>query len=472
MQRREFLVTAAGASALILGGCDSSNKAEVTTESPVDESKLRPLKVLLVDDPEFGEKLTRDWKSTSQRPFSVENVSADDLRAMKELAADVVIYPPTMLGELADSKRIVRLDQGTLDKPELAREELIDLARLALGNWGKQVFGIPLSAPHFLLACRGEGITPPKTWKEYDELCKSLPPERPAALEPLAKETRSLVLLTRAASRARGKNQHSTLFDLTTMNSLIDKPPFVRALEEITARVQGRAEEALTTTSRNVWEQLSRGKVSLGLTWPVPVPMTPDEAPVDPSGKTEGEVIHFAVAPGSTDYYSASSGQWSEGAEVRQYPVLGGAGRFVSAIRGKMGSREAANLVVLIAGKTRAGSLGLETKDAFPCRQSQLGKQSKWLAGASFWEERAKQFAEVVVDSLTAPDYLIATNIPGEAKYTAVLDDAIEQAVTQKKAAQECLSEAARTWDAITKELGLEAQKLAYLRSLGLEDAA
>lgn len=470
MQRRAFFVTAAGASALILSGCDSSKKTDVVAEKPVDESKLRPLKVLLVDDAEFGEKLARDWKSTSQRPFTVENVSAEALQGMKELAADAVIYPPTMLGELAESGRIAALDERTLEKPELARGELIDLARLALGNWGKQVFGIPLSAPHLILAYRGEGLTAPKTWSEYDELCKSMPSERPAALEPLAKESRSMVLLTRAASRARGKNQHSTLFDVTTMKALIAQPPFVRALEELTARVQGRADEALVTSVQNVYEQVASGKASIGLTWPSVVPVKVQDAPPKAGEETKGSVIRFAIAPGSRDYYTMANGEWSTDEEVRQYPVLGGAGRLVSAIRGKLGLRDSANLVVLLAGKSRAESLAAESKDAFPCRQSQLAKQPKWLAGASFWEESAKQFAETVVDSLTSTDYLLATNLPGADRYTAALDEAIELAVTGKKSAQDSLTEAAGRWDEITKEIGLDKQKLSYLRSLGLEE--
>src|SRR5436190_11292216 len=101
MYRRDLL--AASAAALLLSGCDLGGKPSTTpADAPVDESKLRELKVILVDDAPFAEILTRDWKSTSQRPFSVQNVFADELRNMKEIAADVVIYPPAMLGELAE----------------------------------------------------------------------------------------------------------------------------------------------------------------------------------------------------------------------------------------------------------------------------------------------------------------------------------------------------------------------------------
>ncbi len=460
MHRRRFLA-ASGVAALGITGCNPAAKGPAA-DAPVDESKLRELKVVLVDDAPFAEVLTRDWKSTSQRPFSVQNVSADELRSMKEIAADVVIYPAAMLGELAESGRIAPLDERTLEKPELAREEIIDLARLKLGNWGRQVFGVPLSAPHLVMVYQGEGIpSAPATWREFDELCKTLPSEKPAALDPLAKETRSLVFLSRAASRARGKNQHSTLFDISSMKALIATPPFTKSLEELAARAKGRAEETLATTTNMVWSQVASGKASIGLTWP--------EAGETPKDAATGEALRFAVLPGSREYFVLAENRMQEEADVRHFPVLGGAGRLVSAIRGKQGLRDGANVLVLLSGKARAETLGVSTKDAFPCRQSQLSKAGKWLGGMRS-DEPAKRFAETVIDSLTAADYLLTVNLPGEGKYTAALDKAIEQAILAQKSAAECLSQAAQEWDAITNGVGVEKQKLAYLRSLGLEE--
>jgi hypothetical protein len=457
MYRRDFL--AASAAALLLSGCDLGEKPPPTSvAAPVDESKLRELKVLLVDDALFGELLTRDWKSTSQRPFSVINITADELLGMKELAADVVIYPPALLGELAESGRIAPLDDATLAKRELAREDIIDLARVKLGNWGQRVFGIALSAPHFMVVYRSDLVAAiPPTWREFDEMCKSAPGDAPAALDPLHKESRSLVLLSRAVSRARGKNQHSTLFDVTTMKALIDQPPFVQALEEIGARCKDREEEALSTTPAMVWEQLATGKASIGITWPAPIKS--ETAKVD--------ALRFSVLPGDDDYYSMSEHAWKKDDQVRRYPVLGGGGRIVSAIRGKLGLREGANLLVLLSGKARADSLGAACKDALPIRKSQLTRAGRFLGVGS--EETATQFAEAVVDSLTADDYLFALNLPSADRYRAALDEAIEQAIRGTKPAQECLHGAAQKWDTVTNEIGLEKQRLAYLRSLGLE---
>lgn len=464
MHRRELLL-AMGSAAALLAGCNPK-VAEPPKEEVVDESKLREFKVLLVDDPDLVEVLQRDWRSTSQRPFSAKSVTAAELLAMEKIPADVVIYPPSLLGELAESGRIAALDEKTLENPELAREEIIDLARVRLGHWGKRTYAIPLSAPSLLTVWRRDAIpAAPQTWKEYDELCSQQPSETPAACDPLAKESRSLVLLARACSRARGRNQHSTLFDVADMKALIDRPPFVRALEELAARAQGRVEETLTTTPAAVWEQLRSGKASVGLTWPH---RTAGDAAGEEEENKNADLV-FARLPGTTEYYTLASSSWTEEEEmVRRYPVLGGAGRLISAIRGPLGLREAANLLVLLAGKTRSETLGPLWKEAFPVRQSQLGAARKWL-GESGSEEMARQFAETVVETFTAQDYLFLVNVPEAVVYLDALDSAIERAIRGEKPAAESLAEAAAAWNEITEKRGRDKQLLAYLRSLDLE---
>jgi ABC-type glycerol-3-phosphate transport system substrate-binding protein len=470
MHRRKFL-SLSGAAAIGIAGC-KPNSQQPVTDAPVDESKLRELRVVLVDDASFAESLTRDWKSTSERPLKVSNVSAAELLAMVEIPADVVIYPPSLLGELAESGRIAPLDERTLEKPELAREEIIDLARVRLGNWGKRVFAIPLSAPSPLLIYRSEWIgaepsTLPRTWQEFDVLCAGLPPERPAAPDPLAKESRSLILIARAASRARGQNQHSTLFDLSTMSALVDKPPFVRALEELAARAKDRVDETLTATTQTVWEQLVSGKASIGIGWPTAKSSSTEEGE---SRKDTAGQLRFLPLPGGNDTYLLSESKWSSDAELRQYPVLGGGGRLVSAIRTKeFGLREGLNLLVRIAGKARAESLGPLVRDAFPCRQSQLTQSGRWLTGGSSPDGEAS-FAEAIVDTLTASDYLHDLHLPGAAEYREVLDAAIEAVIRGEKMAEDSLRSAAESWNSITKKLGTDKQKISYLRSLGLDE--
>ena len=57
------------------------------------------------------------------------------------------------------------------------------------------------------------------------------------------------VLLARAACYAAHRDNYSTLFNIATMQPLIDGPPFVQALEELVA-VAGPSDPANSSTIR------------------------------------------------------------------------------------------------------------------------------------------------------------------------------------------------------------------------------
>ena len=67
------------------------------------------------------------------------------------------------------------------------------------------------------------------------------------------------------------------------------------------------------------------------------------------------------------------------------------------------------------------------------------------------------------------PRRLSSIRIPGWQRYLAVLDEAVLAARTGPRHPSEALTETAEAWSAITEELGLEQQREAYTRSLGLE---
>ena len=67
------------------------------------------------------------------------------------------------------------------------------------------------------------------------------------------------------------------------------------------------------------------------------------------------------------------------------------------------------------------------------------------------------------------PLWLCSPRFPGRDRYLAVLDDAVHEAVRGAKPPAECLQAAAERWQTITRELGVPAQRTAYLRSLCME---
>ena len=65
--------------------------------------------------------------------------------------------------------------------------------------------------------------------------------------------------------------------------------------------------------------------------------------------------------------------------------------------------------------------------------------------------------------------WLGALCLPGRTEYLAALDAAVASAVRGRKSPAEALRDAAAQWRQITARLGLDRQRTAYRRSLGLD---
>jgi len=65
---------------------------------------------------------------------------------------------------------------------------------------------------------------------------------------------------------------------------------------------------------------------------------------------------------------------------------------------------------------------------------------------------------------------LLVPRIPGVDDYCAALDRAANAALTENVPAEAALKKAAEDWEQITKRLGREKQRTAYLNHLNLMD--
>jgi hypothetical protein len=104
---------------------------------------------------------------------------------------------------------------------------------------------------------------------------------------------------------------------------------------------------------------------------------------------------------------------------------------------------------------------------AAPFRASQLRSAQAWARDMRAAE--VAEYASVVAESLSTTDCLVAPRIPDAERYLIALDDAVRASVRGETEPHLALEAAADRWRAITKELGVERQRAAYRRSLGLE---
>lgn len=475
---------AVAAFALSICGCP---KADIDRRADPGESvrtHSTPVRVLVVDDPELAEVIQRQWQARAEGEIQVLQAKASEIvdTGADNLRADAIIYPAGMIGELAERELIVPISDEALASPQLNRRDVVELARLHEVEWGQQVYAVPFGSPQFTLFYRVDvfrrlGLSPPVTWAEYQAMAERLSePEAIgglaasengawyAVIEPLGPGWAGQVLLARAAAYARHRNQYSTLFDYTTMKPLIAEPPFVRALDELVAAARLGPADAAAYSPHDARRDFLQGRCAMALSWPTAAKAA------SPESVKAGEIgIGFAELPGSQMVYNFSDGRWESRRpeENPAVPVLSIAGRLGSVTNTSRQPRSALNVLAWLSGNEWSRQIATQSPETTLYRAGHFQSPREW-GDAEIDENAAQQYANVVIQRQTASLWLFSVRIPGRGDYLAALDDAVHEALGGKSS-QDALRAAAERWGQITEELGVERQRQAYARSLGLE---
>jgi multiple sugar transport system substrate-binding protein len=466
---------------LLLTGCSMQPATQPVAPEP--KAPASPLTLLIVDDSPLAAAIERQWAARTDGQLQIQQATTEELLAQKPLriAADALIFPSGLLGELAEANLLSPIPAGILNSPEFDRRDIFDLIRQTEIVWGEQVFAVPLGSPVLTLWYRDDiltkiGAEPPETWEQYGELVERLSDRqllnelqietgetwRPV-VEPLGDGWASQMLLARAAGYARHRNFYSTLFDSKTMEPLIAGPPFVRALEELVAVHRGQAPEVLQFDPADARRELAAGRCAMAVTWPSRGDSAADES-------TGAPVLPLAVAelPGSREVFHLGDRRWQarDRGDDGRVTLLGVAGR-VGAVSSTTSQPQAAlGLLVRLSSTEWSEQISPFSEATGLYRTSQIPMASSWL-GPNF--ETAREYGELVRSIQRRPLWLTSLRIPGRSMYLAELDTAVQSALLGKSEPAESLENAAQQWRKITEQMGIESQREAYWRSLGLE---
>lgn len=473
-------------------GCPSRpSPAPATPDGPVaspSTQRSEPLRLLVVDDPPLAEALAREWAARDAGSLDLRQETGEQLveRSRGRLDADLVIYPSRMLGTLVEAGRLIPLPEFILEDEQWARDDIFSLLRQQEMTWGTQVYAAPFGSPQLTLIYRGDlfdrfGLKPPATWSDYDQLVQRLgqadvrellaPADDGAAgggvIEPLGPGWACHVFLARAATYTRHRSYYSTLFDFRTMEPLVDRPPFVRALEEVVRAAANGSPAARNLTPQAAQALFFQGKAAMVWAWPHG---TAESSPApEPRGDELG--IRFAELPGSREVYHFGGDRWETRSEEDDHrvPLLAVAGRLGSVTTECRRTRAALSALVWMTGRTSSGQIASRSRDTTLFRFSHQAVPQVWT-GRQVTARASLEYAEQVAATQGRPLWLVSLRIPGQHLYLAALDEAVRAAVAGQQAPREALSEAAGRWREITDALGPAAQRRAYQRSLGLED--
>lgn len=480
-----------------IAGCTPSNEADqpLDGESAAAGSPLAgaSVKLVVVADHSLAEAvrlLRGEWQGSTGAKLEIEEQTVEELLEQEKLSADAVIYPAEYLGELVERDWLIPVPSATLNDPVLAWQEIFEADRSRIAAWGTEAYGMPFGSPVLTCCYRADLLQqlnrkPPETWAEYQELVELLsnrdklgdaapPAERTwfAAAEPLADGWAGLTLLARAAPYAKHHNHYSTLFDMESMEPLIAGPPFVRALDELAAAAKHGAKAPLDFGPQQVRQALAAGECALALTWPAPLRSQEQDA----ADKAEAEgnnseplELGFCELPGAPEVYNVGSKSWDKRrAETGpRVPLLGVAGRLGSISKASAVSEAAAQLLAWLSGPKWGQRVCTASPAVTLYRESHLAAPSEWM-GFRVEEPAALEYAESIEQALSREESLTTPRIPGSRRYLAALDEAAQKVVSGQASSQEALDAAADAWRKITAELGVESQRTAYHRDLGL----
>lgn len=477
--RRAVLLLALTAAAV----CGCPRPAAQLDQEPapahVDSGALR---VLVVDDLPLAEAIQRQWKARAEGDIDVQQATAAELIAPenRRLLADVVIYPAGLLGELAERQFIAPVPDRVLDAAELDRKDVLQSERLNTVAWGKKTYAFSLGSPQLTLLYRADifkrlELSPPRTWDEYQalaarladrnqlgELASPAGAEWVGACEPLGPGWAGQMLLARAAAYARNPGRYSTLFDYNSMEPLIESAPFVRALGELVAAAKTNSSFPQVNTPEEARQAFLQGRCAMAVTWPTHADAaTTSDLPVAAS---------FAELPGADDFFNATEQLWQprENEQTRRIPLLAIDGRLGSVTTESRRSRQALNFLVWLTSREISGEVAPYSRHTTMFRASQLDQPARWI-DTGLESQSAPAYANVVRESQLRPVWLFSVRIPGRDEYLSALDAAVERALSGKQSPADALHEAADRWREITARRGLETQRAAYERSLGLE---
>lgn len=181
-------------------------------------------------------------------------------------------------------------------------------------------------------------------------------------------------------------------------------------------------------------------------------------------------VLPLAAAelPGSREVFNLGDGKWHTRtrSEDGRSTLLGVSGRMGAVSSFSRQPQAALNLLVSLSSTDWSEQVSPFSESTGLYRSSQIPFASSWL-GPDF--ETARAYGELVRDIHRRSLWLTSLRIPGRSRYLSKLDTAVQLAVAGDLTPADALKAVAEQWQAITEELGVQAQKSAYSRSLGME---
>jgi multiple sugar transport system substrate-binding protein len=352
------------------------------------------------------------------------------------------------------------------------------------------IYTIPLDGDFLMVYYRTDvlddiGMDPPQTWDDYLAIAEAADgmdmngdgEADYGSCIGKARNNQAYWFTTSIAApmlQYEGTSQ-GVFFDLDTFEPLIDNPAFARAVEIYKATTDFGPPDELNLgvgDTRGLW---TAGRCALTLDWGDigTLAIAEGSAVADTTGAT--------INPGSTMVLNRETGELDTctdelcpfhqgGINYAPFAAFGG---WSGGINASADPEVKEALYAFFSYVNQPAQSNQDVTQGItgfnPYRVSQFEDTTPWLeAGMS--EEFANNYLGAIEASLNSPNMVLDLRIPQNQRYQQnVLDTALAQYLADELDLEETLEQISIGWQEITEELGLDAQRDAYIGTLGVE---
>lgn len=469
-QRYSVVTFALFIACITLQGCQPKSAPPASSDSSVAPPVVSniPLRVWIAAPVAEAELLQRQWLAKSEQPLELRSLTVSELLDEPDCQCDVLLYPASLIGELAQRGWIVKQPSRSAQAGESSTDEQGDLnvhaAWLAQATYADETMGLSLgcAVPVFVassgLADENGGLT----WDEVLSSLKVAANDSPsfsfddvdlaADVDAEALVDRFLAIVASLSDRDPG---YGMLFDLQSMQARLADPEYVQAagiLAGLAAQPDGLRSVIGSHSTAWAWSA-TRDAPALAIAAPI---LLDQQA----AAITSGHILKLLPptesgpakdVPGSAQALSGSP--QSARPQVSWWSASGGLVASMSS-RCRQTSQAQVCLEWMRAPATRTimSTLIPGIEAAMP----------KFGNEALSWQAQRQLTQEVKVAALSLEPRLPLAN-----RYRQTLADELQQFLSGKKNSITAMKDAARRWNEITRQAGA-TQRRNYEQSLNL----
>jgi multiple sugar transport system substrate-binding protein len=330
------------------------------------------------------------------------------------------------------------------------------------------------------------GLTPPRTWEEYlaaaaqfngTDLNGDGETDYGSCI-PKVRAGQSYWWIVDFASgklQTQGTTQ-GTFFDLETFDPLFGpNPAFIRALEQFNETTQYGPADELNLTLNDTRDLFLTGRCALTMDWGDIGALS-----IDPERSTMQDKVGTLMIPGSTEVLNRETGELVpcdettcpyavDGINYAPFAAFGGWGGGISAGADQQVKDAAFAFFSYLSQPAQSNvDVTIGASGYNPYRLSQFESLDLWVENG-FSEAAAANYLSGIEASLNNPNMALDLTIPATNRYLQVtLDTVVSQYLAGEFTAEEAAQTIFDQWNEITEEVGRDAQKAAYLASLGI----